>query len=117
MAIKKPRFNKNEGLIYLDSEHRKESEVNPFLTCRDGVVEMIEFTNCSGYGAKCRLFRCSNTKHEVEALILQEYISHDNWLETVINLDSDSFKYLDILLGVKKDKNNEVILYRDYGNR
>lgn len=108
-----PKYKRNEGLIFLDKENTIPSYVNQYLTCRDGIVNMIEFNEDSGYGVKCRFFRCSNTKYESECIVLQKELS-GIWKEEIISIDFDSFKYLEILLGIKKDIDNKIIIYRDY---
>lgn len=102
--------------IYLDADQTKESEINPFLDCRDGIVEMYEYYDCSGYGLKTRVFVCENTKHESVALIRQVY-SHASkeWVEESMHFDSDSFVYLKALLNRKKDElGGKYCLVRDY---
>lgn len=101
-----------KGLMYL--KDGSESAVNEFLTCRDGVVEMIEFRSDSGYGIPHRFFNCYNTKHEVRAYVLQYYDSESIWREDVISSDADSFREIEKVLGINKDENNDVVLYRTY---
>jgi len=102
--------------IYLDKERTKESEINQFLSCRDGVVEMYEFNSCSGYGSKTRLFLCNNTKHESIALIRQTYNTLSNkWIEESIYFDSDSFVFLEaLIIGNKNKFGGKYYLVRDY---
>jgi len=102
--------------IYLDIDKTKESEINSFLACRDGIVEVYEYNDCSGYGAKIRLFLCNNTKHENIALIRQTYNSLDKeWMEESMHFDSDSFVYLQAIINGKKDElGGDFSLVRDY---
>ena len=109
------RLNKGDK-VYLDTNETKESEINHFLDCRDGVVEVYEYNDCSGYGAKTRMFLCRNTKHESVALIRQTYNSlNKEWMEESMHFDSDSFVFLEALINGKKDEfTNEYSLVRDY---
>jgi hypothetical protein len=102
--------------IYLDTDETKESEINHFLNCRDGVVEVYEYNDCSGYGSKTRMFLCNNTKHESIALIRQTYNSMDKeWMEESMHFDSDSFAYLRAIINGKKDElGGKFSLVRDY---
>lgn len=102
--------------IYLDKDRTKESDVNRFLDCRDGIVEVYEYNDCSGYGSETRMFLCENTKHEIVALIRQTYDNLDKkWFETSMFFDSDSFEYLKALLSGKKDElGGKYTLVRDY---
>lgn len=102
--------------IYLDIDKTKESEINHFLDCRDGVVEVYEYNNCSGYGDKTRMFLCDNTKHERIALIRQTYNKFNKeWIEESMHFDSDSFVYLEALINGKKDElGGKFSLVRDY---
>lgn len=102
--------------IYLDASKTEESEINHFLACRDGIVEMYEYRDCSGYGAETRLFLCRNTKHESVALIRQTYNSlNKKWTEESIHFDSDSFVFVEALVnGVKDEFTGKYVLVRDY---
>ena len=102
--------------IFLNKEKTKESEVNPYLDCRDGIVEVYEYYSDSGYGVATRLFLCDNTKHESKALIRQTYNSlNKEWIEESIYFDSDSFVFLEAILNGKKDKlGGTYSLVRDY---
>lgn len=105
--------------IYLDEEQKEESCVNSYLSCRDGVVEVYEYTDCSGYGAKTRLFYCQNTKHESISIIRQTYSNiNKKWMEEEMTFDSDSFVFLEALL---KTKTNELggkyTMVRDYSQK
>lgn len=102
--------------IYLDKEQTKESEINKFLSCRDGIVEVYEYNDCSGYGAKIRMFLCNNTKHESKALIRQTYNSlSKEWIEESMYFDSDSFVFLKALLnGQEVVFGGKYTLVRDY---
>lgn len=66
---------KRGASIYLDEEQQKESAVNRYLNCRDGVVEVLEYKDNSGYGLDTRLFLCNDTKHEIISIIKQSKIS------------------------------------------
>lgn len=104
--------------IYLDKENTKESGVNAYLDCRDGIIEVYEYEDESGYGAKTRLFLCENTKHEAVSLIRQTYNSiTKEWHEQQMDFDSDSFKFLEGLIKGKHDelggKYTEVKNYND----
>ena len=102
--------------IYLDKEEKEESYVNSYLSCRDGVVEVYEYRDCSGYGHKTRLFYCQNTKHESTSIIRQKYNSIDEkWYEESMCFDSDSFVFLKALLSGKYDEfSGKYTLVRDY---
>ena len=102
--------------IYLDKEQTKESEINAYLDCRDGVVEVYEYRNESGYGSVTRLFLCNNTKHESKALIRQTYNSlSKEWVEESMYFDSDSFAFLEAILNGKKNQlGGKYSLVRDY---
>jgi hypothetical protein len=102
--------------IYLDKERTKESEINAYLGCRDGVVEVYEYRDTSGYGSTTRLFLCNNTKHESRALIRQTYNSlSKGWVEESMYFDSDSFVFLKAILNGKKDEHGgKYTLVRDY---
>ena len=109
------RLNRGDK-IYLDADETKESEINHFLDCRDGVVEVYEYNDCSGYGAKTRLFLCRNTKHESVALIRQTYNSlNKKWMEESMHFDADSFVFVKALINGKKDEfTGKFSLVRDY---
>lgn len=99
--------------IYLDKNNKVESYVNHYLNCRDGVVEVYEYADSSGYGSKTRLFLCNNTKHESIAIVRQTYSNLDKiWVEEEMTFDSDSFKFLEAL--IKGDRGKEYTLVRDY---
>lgn len=102
--------------IYLDKDKTKESEINHFLNCRDGIVEVYEYNDSSGYGSETRMFLCRNTKHESVALIRQTYNSLDKeWVEESMHFDSDSFVYLEALINGKENElGGKYYLVRDY---
>ena len=102
--------------IYLDKGNTKESRVNPYLDCRDGIVEVYEYTDTSGYGSNVRLFLCNNTKHESLSIIRQTWNSISNeWIEEEMDFDSDSFIFLKALLTGKQDEyGGKYSLVRDY---
>ncbi len=92
------KFNRGDK-IYLDREQTKESEVNIFLKCRDGIVEVYEYEDCSGYGEKTRAFLCEDTKHEHVALITQIYDNiNKGWIEESMYFSSDSFDFVKALV-------------------
>lgn len=101
--------------IYLDNDE-KESAVNPYLDCRDGIVECFEYVDSSGYGAVTRLFLCENTKHESISIIRQTLDSiTKEWIEEQISFDSDSFVFLKALInGNNKVLDGNYCLVRDY---
>ena len=109
------RLNRGDK-IYLDTDETKESEINHFLDCRDGVVEVYEYNNYSGYGAKTRMFLCRNTKYESIALIRQTYnILSKEWTEESMHFDSNSFVFLEALINGKEDElGGKFSLVRDY---
>lgn len=109
------RLNRGDK-IFLDVDETKESEINYFLNCRDGVVEVYEYNDCSGYGSKTRMFLCRNTKHESVALIRQTYDSlNKGWMEESMHFDSDSFVFLKALINGKEDAlGGKFSLVRDY---
>ena len=102
--------------IYLDNDKKKESAVNSFLSCRDGIVKVYEYYDCSGYDSKARVFLCEDTKHERIAIIRQTYISYDDeWIEETMHFDSDSFVFVKALINNNKDEfGGKYTLVRDY---
>ena len=102
--------------IYLDADNTKESEVNYYLDCRDGVVECYEYTDEGGYGLKTRLFYCRNYKHETKAIIRQTYSWFSKeWMEESLTFDTYGFDLLVALVnGNKKHFNGTYSLVRDY---
>lgn len=102
--------------IYLDKNQEKESAVNSFLECRDGVVEVYEYNDESGYGSKTRLFCCRNTKHECVSIIRQIYIDFNKeWVEQTMDFDSDSFEFLKAIINGEEDVlGGKYSLVRDY---
>jgi len=105
--------------IYLDKNNEEESFVNQYLNCRDGIVKVYEYNDCSGYGSKVRLFYCQNTKHESENIIRQTWNDiSKSWIEEEMNFDSDSFKFLRAIINDKKDElGGKYSLVRDYNER
>lgn len=100
--------------IYLDENQKKESEVNYFLDCRDGIVELYEYRDNAGYGSKTRLFLCNDTKHESVALIRQTYNDMSKeWMEESMYFDSDSYEYLEALINKESIVGGEFSLVRD----
>lgn len=102
--------------IYLDSSNTNESLVNAYLDCRDGIVEVYEYSDTSGYGSKTRLFLCRNTKHETVTVIRQTYIEITNkWMEEDMSFDSDSFEFLEAIINGKADADGgKYTMVRDY---
>lgn len=100
--------------IYLDSDNTKESAVNWYLSCRDGIVEMYEYIDCSGYGGKTRLYLCQNTKHESVSIIRQTLVDKE-WREEQMVFDSDSFSLMESLIKRNYDNiHGEYKKLRDY---
>ena len=102
--------------IYLDSNNTKESLVNTYLYCRDGIVEVYEYCDTSGYGSRTRLFLCSNTKHESVSIIRQTWNSiGDEWIEENMSFDRDSFEFLEAIIEGKTDaEGGKYTMVRDY---
>lgn len=101
--------------IYLDKNKGIESAVNPFLECRDGVIEVYEYIDESGYGSKTRLFYCQDTKHESISIIRQTWNERlEEWVEEAMYFDSDSFEFLRALINNKKEVGGEYCLIREY---
>jgi len=95
--------------LFLDKNNEKESAINTFLSCRDGIVKCYEYNDTSGYGAKTRLFLCEDYKYECMAIIRQVWIDSDKeWKEEVMSFDSDSFAYMEALI-VGDDKSSGAI--------
>ena len=94
----------------------QDSEVNNYLSCRDGIVEMYEYKEESGYGSETRLFLCENTKTDSKLIIRHTYNDfHKNWIEESMHFDSDSFVFLDALINGKKEAlGGKYTLVRDY---
>ena len=109
---------KRGSKIYLDKDNLKESSVNRYLACRDGVVEMYQYADCSGYGNKTKLYLCQNTKHESVSIIRQTLLSGNEWQEEEMNFDSDSFSLMEALIkGDTKNIHGDYIKLRDYSER
>lgn len=90
--------------IFLDLNETKESSINHYLECRDGIIEMYEYNDLSGYGSKTRLFLCENLKHETISIIRQIWSESANeWIEEQMSFDSDSFKFLKALINNQKE--------------
>tara|TARA_R110000851_G_C12977736_1_gene556036 strand:- start:277 stop:609 length:333 start_codon:yes stop_codon:yes gene_type:complete len=91
--------------IYLDLEETKESEVNHFLSCRYGTVEVYEYRNSSGYGCKERVFLCHDNKSDSVAIIKQVYISErKEWTEESMHFEDDTFVFVKALMVGKTDE-------------
>jgi len=104
--------------IYLDKNNEKESAVNSYLDCRDGIVEVYEYNDSSGYGSKTRLFCCQDTKHESVAIIRQTFIDiNKEWVEEEMSFDSDSFQFLKAIINSNENElGGKYTLVRDYNN-
>lgn len=102
--------------IYLDSSNTEESLVNTYLDCRDGIVEVYEYNDFSGYGHKTRLFLCRNTKSETISIIRQIWIDFDKvWVEERMHFDKDSFEFLEAIIEGKTDaEGGKYTMVRDY---
>jgi hypothetical protein len=102
--------------MYLDLEKTKESSINKYLECRDGIVEVYEYNDMSGYGANTRLFLCQNTKHEAVSVIRHIWLSSlKEWREEEMNFDSDSFLFLKAIINGKTNElGGKYSLVRDY---
>jgi hypothetical protein len=102
--------------IYLDKEKTRESAVNHFLKCRDGIIKVYEYRDESGYGSKTRLFLCEDTKHEAISIIRQVYVDYkDEWIEESVDFDSDSYIFLRALInGNENEIGGKYYLVRYY---
>ena len=106
-----------EDKVYLDDKAKsKESAINAYLSCRDGIVEVFEYNDMSGYGSKTRLFLCENTKHEVISIVRQTWNDFSKeWIEEEMTFDTDSFIFLKALINNKKEElSGKYSLVRDY---
>lgn len=102
--------------IFLDPDKTKESAVNQFLDCRDGIVEVFEYVDENGYGSKTRLFLCRDTKHETVSVIRQIY-ALGGWLEEFMSFDAGDFVFLQALItGDTGGTSGKYTLVRDYGD-
>ena len=102
--------------LYLDEAKTKESYVNEYLDCRDGIVEVYEYNDTSGYGSKTRLFLCENCKHEVTSIIRWVWLElSKEWREEEMTFDTDSFAFMKALIEGKEDElGGKYTLVRDY---
>ena len=102
--------------IFLDKDCKKESDVNQFLDCRDGVVEAYEYNDSAGYGAKTRLFYCQNHKHEQISIVRQIYNEiGKEWKEEIMHFDTASFEFLKgIIEGNEDVPGGKYLLVRHY---
>jgi len=88
--------------IYLDENNTKESSINEYLECRNGIVEVFEYRDDFGYGLKTRLFVCENTKQEVISIIRQTWSDiTKEWNEENMSFDTNSIIFLRALLNHK----------------
>lgn len=104
--------------IYLDKEEKEESEVNHYLECRDGIVEVYEYREPGPFGNDVRLFLCEDSKHEHISIVRQTYDSErERWREDSMSFDTDSFKYLvGLITGNQKVDYGKHTLIRDYSD-
>lgn len=111
------KLNKGDK-IYLDNEKIKESFVNDYLARKDGIVQVYEYIDNSGYGSKNRLFLCENTKYEMISIIRQTWIdSKKLWIEEEITFDTDSFAFMKaIIIGKKDEPGGKYSLLHDYAD-
>lgn len=102
--------------LYLDSAKTEESAINTYLDARDGIVEVYEYIDDSGYGETTRLFLCQDTKHESVNIIRQRWNSFSKkWIEEYMCFDSDSFTFLKALITGKTDEfGGQYSVVRDY---
>jgi len=109
------KLNRNDK-IYLDPQQTKESCINKYLEARDGIVEVCEYRDCSGYGSKTRIFICQDTKHEMTSIVRQTWNSITKvWIEEEMPFDSDSFMFLAALIkGEQAKLGDDYTLVRDY---
>lgn len=109
------KLTRNDKL-YLNDYKTKESYVNEFLSCRDGIVEVYEYSDDSGYGSKTKLFLCKNTKHEVVSIIRWIWCERlKEWIEEEISFDNNSFEFLKTLIsGSKNELGGKYTVVRDY---
>lgn len=117
MLIKANMEKLNRGdKLYLDKAKTKESYVNEYLACRDGVVEVYEYNDTSGYGSRTRLFLCENCKRDVTSIIRWVWLDlSKEWREEEMTFDTDSFAFMTALIKGEKDKlGGEYTLVRDY---
>ena len=88
----------------------RDSAVDSYLDCRDGIVKLVEYNDMSGYGSKTKLYLCENTKHETISIIREV-----SGREEVLDFDSDSFKFLLALLQDRTDElGGKFTTLRDY---
>lgn len=88
----------------------KESQVDAYLDCRDGIVNCVEYIDESGYGNKTKLYLCENTKHESISIIRE-----CGGIEESLDFDTDSFKFLLALLENRTDElGGKFTTLRDY---
>lgn len=99
--------------IYLDFEKTKESAVNTFLDCRDGIVRVAEYEDESGYGSLVRLFICEDAKHETVSIIRQTW-GLGEWTEECLSFDSDSFQYLKSMINYREISGAKYTVVRNY---
>ena len=102
--------------IFLDEKQEVESFVNTYLDCRDGVVEVYEYNDESGYGLKTRLFYCQDKRHETKSIVRQTWSNTGKvWSEELMVFDSDSFDFLiAIITGKENQSGGKYSLIRDY---
>lgn len=110
------KLNRGDKIYLYDKAKTKESTINNYLSCRDGIVEAYEYNDASGYGSKTRLFLCENTKHEVKSIVRQTWNDFaKEWIEEEMTFDTDSFVFLKALINNKKEElGGKYSLVRDY---
>lgn len=83
--------------LYLDKEQKKESCINRYLECRDGIINVFEYeTICY---QKERLFYCEDSKHDSICIVRHTYSDTEKeWIEECIDFSSDDFKFLKALV-------------------
>jgi|GEM_PF-5520424 len=90
-----------------------DSAVDPYLACRDGIVNCVEYIDGSGYGSKTKLYLCENTKHEFISIVRE-----CNGIEESLDFDTDSFKFLSALLENRTDElGGKFTTLRDYNSK
>ena len=109
MFLRKIKIMKRGDTLYED----KQSAVDAYLDCRDGIVNCVEYTDGSGYGSKTKLYLCENTKHESISIIRESA-----GIEETLNFDIDSFKFLLALLQGRTDElGGKFTTLRDYNSK
>jgi hypothetical protein len=115
-TYKMEKLNRGDKIYLDDKAKTKESTINTYLACRDGIVEVFEYNDMSGYGSKTRLFLCENAKHEVTSIVRHTWNDFaKEWIEEEMTFDTDSFVFLKALINNKKEElGGKYYLVRDY---